>query len=146
VWAPRGLRIQGTLIVHPAVTVGRGSLDVLTSRDQSRAALLAAVGLTRPRAGDRLRSFGVIRWTGASSLDAQVGQGATSCTDTVGLGRGIAALGGAAAHLTVSFDLGSDVTQTDLRTRCPGPFGPQGEVAIARVPLTALRRRTGRSI
>lgn len=68
------------------------------------------------------------------------------CHDTTGLGGGTITLTAKAGMLAIAYQPGTIDSQTGLRTRCPGPGGPQQAIASARVPLSTLRERTTRIV
>lgn len=138
--------LGGTLTLVPDELRASGSLSVSAPPRRSLRELLAAVGL-RPGTGGRApAAAGAVVWNRGGTLAARLAQGALTCSDVSGVGGSQILLATHAGQLTVSYQAGGLESPAGLRTRCPGPDGPQGTLASARVPLSALRRRTTRIV
>jgi hypothetical protein len=84
--------------------------------------------------------YGYLSWPGGGRITANLHSSSGNCTDHAGLGgaQAFADLGG--NRMSVRFSIGA-YTEA-LRTRCPGPFAPQGSFATGHAPDSILRRPT----
>ncbi len=135
--------LTGSLTLRQRVMRTAGSLQASGPLKTPAGELLGAVGLRAGSGRRGVSSGGAVFWSRGGTLSADLRQGPLSCVDHTDLGGGSILLERSGTHVVVDYtpgEGGSFGTEA-LRTRCPGPEGPQNTIASARVPLTTLARR-----
>jgi len=134
--------LSGSETVSPDVTQ---TADLIATAPVTRPArdLLAALGLVRTGSTRGIGAFNLMDWQSGGTLQANLQEGALTCTDTAPLGPGEILFQREGARLDVAYGESGDLgVGSSLRTRCPGPFGPQGALATGSIPLRDLARHT----
>lgn len=135
--------LHGTLSVAPAVQAGQASIQAYGPASRPTRDFLTALGLSKTGRAHGIAVAGQLAFTRGGVITAHIDQGSVSCRDSAALGGSSVQLSANRGRLLAQYVTGQGLGNP-LRTRCPGPFGPQTTLASGSAPLgvLALRRAT----
>ncbi len=134
--------LHGTLSVTPAADPGQASIQAYGPASRPNRDFLTALGLSTAGRARGISVFGLVAFNHGGVIAAHLAQGSVSCADSAALGPSSVQLSASRGRVLAQYATGEGLG--NLRTRCPGPFGPQGALAggSARLDVLSPRRAT----